>query len=134
LHCAIILFFYHLPESVYPGLDYVAKLDELVRNGVTPSVAANALINKKELRELPAKELVKVLKAKSISDASSPLSTTELTDLIRNIVTAHPQAQSDYQNGKTNAVQFLLGQVLKQAQGKADPSTITHILRKVLEA
>ncbi|NLC31441.1 MAG: Asp-tRNA(Asn)/Glu-tRNA(Gln) amidotransferase GatCAB subunit B, partial [Candidatus Moranbacteria bacterium] len=37
---------------------------------------------------------------------------------------------SDYLNGKENALKFLMGQVMKVTQGKANPQKATEIIKK----
>ena len=39
---------------------------------------------------------------------------------------------SDYKGGKTNALTFLIGQIMKETKGKADPAMVNKILKKRL--
>jgi aspartyl-tRNA(Asn)/glutamyl-tRNA(Gln) amidotransferase subunit B len=39
---------------------------------------------------------------------------------------------ADYRAGKQNALQFLMGQVMKETKGKANPQIIVDILKKRL--
>jgi aspartyl-tRNA(Asn)/glutamyl-tRNA(Gln) amidotransferase subunit B len=56
----------------------------------------------------------------------------ELKKIIDIIITENPKAVSDYQNGKTNILGFLVGQVMKHSQGKADPQTVSRLLLEKL--
>ena len=60
--------------------------------------------------------------------------TGELETVARAVVTANPKAIEDYKKGKTAAVQFLIGQVMKQTKGRAKPDIIQPILIAVLDA
>lgn len=48
---------------------------------------------------------------------------------VRETIAENPSALGDWQKGKTNAVQFLIGQTMKKLQGKARP----EIIKKFLE-
>ena len=40
----------------------------------------------------------------------------------------------DYKKGKTNVVGFLVGQVMKESKGKANPQIINNLIRTKLES
>ena len=40
---------------------------------------------------------------------------------------------SDYKNGNKNALGFLVGQVMKETKGKANPAIVNDILKKRLD-
>ena len=43
------------------------------------------------------------------------------------------KAQEDYKNGEEKVIGFLVGQVMKESHGKANPSAVQEILRKKLK-
>lgn len=45
---------------------------------------------------------------------------------------ATAQAQTDYKSGQTKVLGFLVGQVMKESKGKANPATVSDILKKKL--
>ncbi|MDO8622362.1 MAG: Asp-tRNA(Asn)/Glu-tRNA(Gln) amidotransferase subunit GatB [bacterium] len=47
-------------------------------------------------------------------------------------IAAHPGPVADYRAGKINAVQFLVGQVMKQTKGTANPGVVRTLLEKKL--
>ena len=56
-------------------------------------------------------------------------------EAIVNIVLAKPEtqkAQADFRNGEEKVIGFLVGQVMKESRGKANPSAVQEILRKKL--
>lgn len=55
-----------------------------------------------------------------------------LRDTIQNIIAMNPQSVEDYHNGKAKAIGFLVGQTMKQMQGKADPGKVNQILKELL--
>jgi len=56
----------------------------------------------------------------------------ELEVVVGKVLGAHPQARADYQNGQANALQFLMGQVMRETKGKADPEITHKALRRRL--
>jgi len=58
--------------------------------------------------------------------------TVEIGRAVRRVVDKNPKAVEDYKKGKENALQFLIGQVMAQTKGKANPETVNQILRKLL--
>lgn len=57
----------------------------------------------------------------------------QLTAWIETVVNGHIKACEDYQSGKEQALEFLIGQVQKLAKGKADVSKVKELLRDRLK-
>ena len=56
-------------------------------------------------------------------------------EAIVDAVLAKPEtqkAQEDYKNGEIKVIGFLVGQVMKESHGKANPSAVQEILKKKL--
>jgi aspartyl-tRNA(Asn)/glutamyl-tRNA(Gln) amidotransferase subunit B len=60
--------------------------------------------------------------------------TGALESVAREIIAANPKAVEDYRKGKAAAVQFLIGQVMRQTKGSAKPDVIQPILVQLLDA
>jgi len=58
-----------------------------------------------------------------ISDASS------LEAVVEEVIKENPKSASDYKAGKDNALMFLVGQVMKKSQGKANPKVVQEMLK-----
>ena len=50
------------------------------------------------------------------------------------VVEANPKPVADYRAGKDSAIQFLLGQVMRETRGRADPGEARAALQAVLDA
>jgi aspartyl-tRNA(Asn)/glutamyl-tRNA(Gln) amidotransferase subunit B len=50
------------------------------------------------------------------------------------VVAAHPGVVTDYRGGKKQALGFLVGQVMKATQGKANPQLVNRLLTERLGA
>lgn len=59
--------------------------------------------------------------------------TDELAKVINDILEAHPGPAADYREGKKKAMGFLVGQVMKATQGRANPQTVNALLVKALD-
>ena len=99
------------------------------------------LLDKKELTNKDAKEIIPnmiegiVDLDKIVADKkASSMSSDELRSLINNIVDANPNSINDYKNGLDRAVKFLMGQVMKETKGKANPQEANSILIEVLNS
>ncbi|MCI1209170.1 MAG: Asp-tRNA(Asn)/Glu-tRNA(Gln) amidotransferase subunit GatB [Treponema sp.] len=60
--------------------------------------------------------------------------TDAIEKLVDQVIAANPNAVADYKNGKTNAVGWLMGQVMKQSHGRANPKQATNMLTEKLSA
>ncbi len=56
----------------------------------------------------------------------------ELEKIALKIITENKTAVLDYTQGKENALQFLIGQIMRETRGKANPEIISDILKKIL--
>lgn len=52
--------------------------------------------------------------------------------IVVQVLAANPQAATDVQNGEAKAIGFLVGQVMKLSQGKANPSIAQQLIREEL--
>ena len=52
--------------------------------------------------------------------------------IVTSVIEKNPQSVNDYRNGKDKAIGFLVGQVMKESKGKANPSIVNKILKEML--
>jgi len=57
----------------------------------------------------------------------------EIEAAVRSVIAVNKKSVNDYKAGKTNALTFLVGQVMKSTKGKANPAIVNDILKKTLE-
>jgi aspartyl-tRNA(Asn)/glutamyl-tRNA(Gln) amidotransferase subunit B len=57
----------------------------------------------------------------------------ELEELARRVIVANPQSVADYRAGRNQALGFLVGQMMKETKGQANPVLVNEILRQELE-
>lgn len=56
----------------------------------------------------------------------------KLEDIIKEVFEQNPQAVADYKAGKQNTIGFIVGQVMRQTAGKADPQEVAEIIKKMI--
>ena len=52
---------------------------------------------------------------------------------VARVLEEHPQSAADYRAGKEKALGFLMGRVMKELKGKADPGAVNALLKSRLE-
>lgn len=58
---------------------------------------------------------------------------SEINDFVTQVIDDNPEAVEDYNSGDEEAINFLVGQVMQQSQGKADPKTAREKILEELE-
>ena len=99
-----------------------------------------ALVEAKTINSKIAKDLLHRLwgkggSPKAIVDAEGLAQTSDpsaVTKFIDDVIAGNEKVVADYKAGKTNVAGFLVGQVMKASQGKADPALVNELLRKKL--
>jgi len=56
----------------------------------------------------------------------------ELAPIIDSVIAAHPEQVETYRGGKEGVLGFLVGQVMRETQGKADPKVVNRLLAERL--
>jgi aspartyl-tRNA(Asn)/glutamyl-tRNA(Gln) amidotransferase subunit B len=73
-----------------------------------------------------AKEIIDREGLAQIGDESA------LAAIIATVVEQNPDAVAQYRAGRTNTFGFLVGQVMKASQGKANPKVVSEMMKKTL--
>ena len=64
--------------------------------------------------------------------ATPLLGLKEHEDIVSKVIIENKKSVNDYKRGKANALSFLIGQVMKRTQGKANPKLTGEMLRRKL--
>jgi aspartyl-tRNA(Asn)/glutamyl-tRNA(Gln) amidotransferase subunit B len=56
----------------------------------------------------------------------------ETITAVKQAIEENPQAVEDYHSGKTGALNFLVGRVMKKTRGRADPTLTNRLIREQL--
>jgi aspartyl-tRNA(Asn)/glutamyl-tRNA(Gln) amidotransferase subunit B len=55
-----------------------------------------------------------------------------LPEIVAKVIAANPQSVADYKAGKEAALQFLVGQGMKESKGSANPQALREAIQKNL--
>jgi len=98
---------------------------------LSPQKLANMIINKKvNINKTSPKKLISQLANQAQSQISD---TPSLTKIINQVLSDNKPAVQSFKKGKTNALGFLIGQIMAQTQGKADPQLARKLLLEKLK-
>ncbi|SEH88946.1 aspartyl/glutamyl-tRNA(Asn/Gln) amidotransferase subunit B [Halobacillus karajensis] len=103
------------PESL-------AKMIQLIEDGTISSKIAKKVFT--ELVENGG-DPEKIIKEKGLVQISDE---GQLTEIVSTIMDNNPQSIEDYKNGKDKALGFLVGQVMKETKGQANPPMVNKII------
>ena len=56
----------------------------------------------------------------------------EIEKIVKDIVSNNPKVIEDYKKGKTNAFQYLIGEIMIKTRGKANPQLVNKLLKQLL--
>ena len=103
---------------------------ELVKN-----VADNTLTSKnlKDILEKVMEEtntITEIIKESGIENITDD---TAIRDVVKKVITANPESVDDYRNGHDRAIKYLMGQVMKESKGSANPKMAMDILIEELK-
>lgn len=100
----------------------LAELLELVKDSKINNNTAKTVLKEMFETGKSANEIVKEKGLLQISNQS------ELEDIVGKILDDNPQSIEDFKNGKDRAIGFLVGQIMKQTKGKANPQLVNSLL------
>ena len=107
--------------------DGLAGLLKMIDSGaISGKMAKEVLVEAVETGVSP-EEIVKKKGLSQISDAGA------IKEIIKNVLRKETKTVNDYKGGKKTALGFLVGQVMKESKGKANPAMVNEILKKSLE-
>ena len=75
--------------------------------------------------KMPA-EIIKSEGMEVVSDSGA------IEAIVDKVISANPKAVADFKSGKTNVVGWLMGQVMKESKGKANPAEASSLVQKKL--
>jgi aspartyl-tRNA(Asn)/glutamyl-tRNA(Gln) amidotransferase subunit B len=119
----------NLEIKIYDSSVSTEKLTEMIQmisEGQISGKIAKEVLNDMAHTEKRAGEIVEEKGLTQVSD------TGELEKICKEIVDANPQAIEDFKNGKDRAFGALVGQVMAQTKGQANPKIVNEILKKLI--
>ena len=105
---------------------HIAELADALESDTITSKQGKAVFEKMlATKKLPS-EIIKEEGMEQVNDTGA------IEKIVESVLAANPQAVADFKNGKTNALGWLMGQVMKESHGKANPKQATEMLKERL--
>jgi len=105
----------------------LGKLIKLINDGVISNNMAKTDIFEEMYASGDAPE--RIIEKKGLKLVSD---TGAIEEICKKVIEANPGPVADFKGGKDAALGFLVGQVMKEAKGQANPKMVNEILRKIL--
>jgi aspartyl-tRNA(Asn)/glutamyl-tRNA(Gln) amidotransferase subunit B len=100
----------------------LADLLMTIEKGVISNTAGKTVLD--ELLKTD-KEVAEVIKEKGLAQLNDE---SVLIEMVEKVIKNNPQSVEAYMGGKTNAIGFLVGQVMNESKGKANPQIINKLI------
>ena len=114
------------PEDLTFSPENLAKLIQLTEDGSVNSTVAKEVFEKIFEEDVDPDAYVAEHGLKTVND------TGLLEKVIRKVLEANPDVVADYKGGKEKVFGFLVGQVMKEMKGKANPAMASEMLKKLM--
>ena len=105
----------------------IAEIIALIEGNKISSSAGKQVFDEMMKTGRKPAEIVKEKGLEQVSDTSA------LQAIVDGVVANNQKSITDYKNGKTNALGFLVGQCMKASKGKGNPALMKEMLSKYLE-
>ena len=105
----------------------IAEIIALIEDNKISSSAGKQVFDEMMKTGKKPAEIVKEKGLEQVSDTSA------LQTIVDGVVANNQKSITDYKNGKTNALGFLVGQCMKASKGKGNPALMKEMLSKYLE-
>ena len=99
-------------------------VDKLDKKEINNQIFKEILVTLMETDE----DLNKIVENKKINT----LSNEELESIVEKVVSNNPESVEDYKQGKDRAVKYLMGQIMKETKGSANPQLVNELLVSIL--
>lgn len=113
-------------SDVYDKQSQIVDLVSLVDEGLLSSTAAKEVLL----------EVIKTSKQpKEIAESKNLIQESDegaLVMIVQQVLSENEKAADDVRNGEMKAIGFLVGQVMKASQGKANPGVVQQLIKKQL--
>jgi aspartyl-tRNA(Asn)/glutamyl-tRNA(Gln) amidotransferase subunit B len=106
--------------------DLFIKLSELVEGNKLSSTAAKDVLSELQKTGKDPEEIAAGMNLLQVSDEG------KIAKIVEQVLQDNPKAAADVKNGETKAIGFLVGQVMKQSKGQANPSLAQDLIKEQL--
>ena len=115
------------PEAASVKASHLAEMIRLQDDGTISGKIAKTVLEVMARTGNSPRQIVKEKNLVQITDEKA------IRETVQEVVGRNPKAVEQYLEGKTQALGFLVGQVMKASKGKANPGIANRLLREQLE-
>jgi aspartyl-tRNA(Asn)/glutamyl-tRNA(Gln) amidotransferase subunit B len=109
--------------------EFVGKLVRMIEKKVITGRIAKQVAD--DMLQNPEKDSEIIVKE---NPNYQPVSDTDIIEpIVDKILADNPQSIADYKAGRTKAMAFLVGQIMKETKGKASPSIVNELILKKIQ-
>ncbi len=105
----------------------LAQMINLINKGVLSSKLAKTVFEELTKNDITPEEIIKAKGLEQISDTGA------LEGIVDKILAANSKSIEDFRAGKDKALGFLVGQIMRETKGKANPEMINQMLKDKLQ-
>jgi aspartyl-tRNA(Asn)/glutamyl-tRNA(Gln) amidotransferase subunit B len=105
---------------------HLAQMLQLINKGTISGKIAKTVFEAMFESGKKPEEIVQEKGLVQISDESA------IVAIVEEVMLANPQSVADFKAGKDKAIGFLVGQVMKQSKGRANPELVNRLLKERL--
>jgi aspartyl-tRNA(Asn)/glutamyl-tRNA(Gln) amidotransferase subunit B len=117
----------HAVEDQKIKANEMAELINLVNDGsISNNLAKGEVFDEMYKTGKSPKKIVEKKGLKQVSDTGA------IEIACKKVIEANPGPVEDYKNGKEKAIGFLIGMVMKEMKGQANPKVVDEVMRKML--
>ena len=108
---------------------YLGNLVQMIEQKTITGRIAKQVVD--DMFENPEKDSIAIVKENPDYQPVQDLSIIE--PIVNEVIKNNAQSIVDFKAGRTKALSFLIGQVMKQTRGKASPDLVNDLIRKKME-
>jgi len=108
--------------------EHIAGMVQLIDQGKISGKIAKTVFDALLDSDRSPQEIIAEKGLEQVSDAGS------IETAVEQILSAHPKQVADFRAGNEKIFGFLVGQIMKATQGKANPQKVNEVLRQKLQA
>lgn len=109
-----------------PSVEHLLELVLCIDKGTVSANTGKEILQKMVETDQSPLEIIRKEGLEQMADESA------LKQMIQKAIIANPEAVDSYKNGKVAALGAIVGWVMKESKGKADPRKVSEMLKKIL--
>ena len=114
------------PEDIRFSAEHLSALIKLTESGAVNNTVAKEVFEKMYEEDVDPVSYVEEHGLKTVNDEGA------LETVVKKVMESNPKVIEEYRGGKEKVLGFLIGQVMKELKGKADPAMAGEMLKKFL--